>query len=399
MSKITGGMLGLVELTDAQQLIDIHGTSSFKTLRDAYFDRLKDWVREKDQWRVLDNNQFCVILKDINSQGELELAAAKLGRLFEQPHYHFGRAVPLEVTAGFVHLQDDKPDFSLATQRAGMALRQAKKSARLFDVYTPQCEQSVGEEQKLVEALEAAVERGEFHLYYQPKVHAAYRSLLGAEALIRWHTADKQVIIPERFIGVAERHEVIKPMTWWVIKSAAARLARWPEELSVSVNVPPPLLMESEILSVVSDALAIHDITPSRLCIEVTESIMVDNPEIILQQLARLSEIGVKISLDDFGTGFCSLAYFRDLPVDEIKIDKSFVLRMLESDKDLAIVKAVIDLAHNFSMRVVAEGVENMEIAHRLADLGCDVLQGYVFDRPLPADEFDRQYGVNGIRH
>jgi len=143
---------------------------------------------------------------------------------------------------------------------------------------------------------------------------------------------------------------------------------------------------------VVQDALAIHGVAPARLNLEVTESIMVDNQNVMLTQLARLRDIGVKISIDDFGTGFSSLAYFRDLPVDEIKIDKSFVMHMLESEKDHAIVKAVIDLAHNFSLKVVAEGVESMEIAERLADMRCDILQGYVFDKPLPVEEFERQY-------
>jgi EAL domain-containing protein (putative c-di-GMP-specific phosphodiesterase class I) len=280
-----------------------------------------------------------------------------------------------------------------------MALRQARRSARLFDIYTPSCEQTANEERELVQALEGALERGEFHLYFQPKVHAGYRSLLGAEALMRWHTRNRQVMTPDHFIAAAERNEVIKPMSWWAIKAAVARLARWPEQLSMSVNITPPLLMDHDILSVISDSLAIHDVASSRLCLEVTESVMVDSPEIVMSQLNKLREIGVKISLDDFGTGFCSLAYLSDLPVDEIKIDKSFVMRMLDSDKDHAIVKAVIDLAHNFSLRVVAEGVENVQIADRLADLGCDVLQGYVFDRPLTAEDFDRSYGINAARH
>jgi EAL domain-containing protein (putative c-di-GMP-specific phosphodiesterase class I)/GGDEF domain-containing protein len=399
MGKSNGNMLGLVELTDAQHLIERHGTSSFNTLRDVYIERLKEWVRAKDQWRVLDNNRFCVILRDISSEGELELAAAKLGRLFEPPHYQFGRAIPLGVTAGFAPVMASGEDLKLATHRADLALRNARRCARLFDLYTPQCEGSAEDESKLVQALETAVERGELELYYQPKVHAGYRSLLGAEALVRWHTPDRRVISPEQFIAVAERNQVIGPMTWWAIKSAVARLARWPEQLSVSVNVSPALLMADEIQSVISDALAIHGVAPQRLCLEVTESLLVENPDLALYQLGRLSDLGVRISLDDFGTGFCSLSYFRDLPVDEVKIDKSFVSRMLESEKDHAIVKAVIDLAHNFSLQVVAEGVESMEIAERLGALGCDVLQGYVFDRPLPVNEFDREYALGKPRH
>jgi EAL domain-containing protein (putative c-di-GMP-specific phosphodiesterase class I) len=126
----------------------------------------------------------------------------------------------------------------------------------------------------------------------------------------------------------------------------------------------------------------------------VTENIMINNQDVMLSQLARLRDAGVRISIDDFGTGFSSLAYFRDLPVDEIKIDQSFVRRMLVSEKDYAIVKAVIDLANNFSLKVVAEGVESIEIADRLAEMRCDILQGYVFDRPLPVEQFEAEYRV-----
>jgi EAL domain-containing protein (putative c-di-GMP-specific phosphodiesterase class I)/GGDEF domain-containing protein len=394
ISPTKNSVLGLVELVDTDDLFELHAATSSRLLREVFHDRLKGWVRSKDQWRLLDNNRVCVILKDIGSQGELELAAAKLGRIFKEPHYHQGRPMPLEVSAGFAAVNGRHKDLSLAMQQAGMALKQAKKSSQLFDVYSPECGMNAGDERRLVKQLEIALEQGALQLYYQPKVHAGYRSLIGAEALMRWHTKDNKVITPDQFMDVAERHEIIKPMTWWAIKSAVARLARWPGELSIAVNISPSLLLEGEILSVVQDALEIHGVTPARLNLEVTESIMVDNQDVMLSQLARLRELGVKTSIDDFGTGFSSLAYFRDLPVDEIKIDKSFVLRMLESEKDHAIVKAVIDLAHNFSMKVVAEGVENLDIANRLAELRCDILQGHVFDRPLPVEEFERQYRV-----
>lgn len=385
-------VLGLVELSDSNDSGGYNSGRAQGVMRDVFQDRLKGWVRSKDQWRLLNNNRVCVILKDIGSQGELELAAAKLGRIFEEPHFHMGRAVPMAVTAGFAEINDNGRDMKLAMQQAGMALTQAKKSHRLFDVYSEQCNGNNQNERELVSRLEKALEVGELQLYYQPKVHAAFHTLVGAEALMRWHTEDGQVITPDKFIDVAERNDVIKPMTRWAIKSAVGRLARWPKELSIAVNVSPKLLLEDDIPAVVRDALDIYGVRAQRLNLEVTESIMVDNQKIMLEQLARLREIGVKISIDDFGTGFSSLAYFRDLPVDEIKIDKSFVLSMLESEKDLAIVKAVIDLAHNFSMKVVAEGVETKEIAERLADLRCDVLQGYFFDKPLPAEQFTQHY-------
>ena len=236
------------------------------------------------------------------------------------------------------------------------------------------------------------MELGELELYFQPKIHAGFRNLLGAEALMRWHTSEKEVLTPDRFIGVAERNEVIRPMTWWAIKSAISRLSRWPDGLSIAVNVPPTLLLDDEILAVVRDSLEIHGVRAQRLNLEVTESVMVDNQAIMFTQLVRLRKLGVRISIDDFGTGFSSMAYFRDLPADEIKIDKGFVIPMLSSAKDHAIVKAVIDLAHNFSLKVVAEGVEDEDIATRLTNLRCDILQGYHFDRPILIEDFEKRY-------
>ena len=176
------------------------------------------------------------------------------------------------------------------------------------------------------------------------------------------------------------------------IKSAISRLSRWPQELSIAVNIAPTLLLDDEILAVVRDSLEIHRVRAHRLNLEVTENVMVDNQGTMFTQLARLRELGVRISIDDFGTGFSSLAYFRDLPADEIKIDKGFVIPMMSSEKDFAIVKAVIDLAHNFSLKVVAEGVEDEEIATTLTNMRCDVLQGYLFDRPLIIEDFEKRH-------
>ena len=200
--------------------------------------------------------------------------------------------------------------------------------------------------------------------------------------------------MPKRF-GAARNHYPPKSSANSnVIKSAVSRLARWHSDMSIAVNIAPTLLLDDEIQSVIEDVLELYGVAPQRLTLEVTEQIMVDKQEIVLAQLARLRKAGLRIALDDFGTGFSSLAYFRDLPVDEIKIDQSFVRNMLTSKKDLAIVKAIIDLAHNFSLKVVAEGVETIEIADKLAAMKCDVLQGYVFDKPLEVRTFEQQYGI-----
>jgi len=393
MMTSTNKVLGIVELDD-EEADDVRSQNLSRVRHDAFCSRLTGWVRAKDEWSFLNRNRACVILHDIGSRGELDLATAKLRRVFKEPHYHLGEALPLVVTAGFTEYNQQTTDLAMALQQAGIALNQAKQTDKLFKVYSPQKARSLREENQLLERMHIALERGEFQLYYQPKVHAGFRTLIGAEALIRWHTPDGEVIPPDKFIDLAEKSDIIKPMTWWAIKSAVNRLARWPKALSIAVNVCPSLLLENDILAVVGDALDLFGVEPSRLNLEVTEKIMIDNQDLMLAQLARLREMGVRISIDDFGTGFSSLSYFRDLPVDEIKIDQSFVRHMLVSKKDYAIVKAVIDLAHNFSLKVVAEGVESLDIADRLAKMRCDILQGYVFDKPLPVEEFEQHYRV-----
>jgi len=385
--------LGLVEMAN-EKADDIRSQTTNRILHEAFSDRLNGWIRSKDEWSFLDNNRACVILKDISSRGELELATAKLDRVFKEPYSHLGKTLQLTVSAGFTELGDCDVDMDLAMRQAGAALNEAKQSDKLFKIYSPQKEMTIREECQLLKDMQAALELGEFQLYYQPKVHAGYRNLIGAEALIRWHTKEGEVITPDKFIDLAERNQIIAPITWWAIKSAVSRLARWPESLSIAVNICPSLLLENDILAVVTDALELYGVDANRLNLEVTENIMINNQDVMLAQLARLRDAGVRISIDDFGTGFSSLAYFRDLPVDEIKIDQSFVHRMLISKKDYAIVKAVIDLAHNFSLKVVAEGVESMEIADRLAEMRCDILQGYIFDRPLPVEQFEAEYRI-----
>lgn len=393
-SAQANSVFGVVELLEDENSVDVYSSVAFKEAQAQFEHRLKKWVRSKDECQPLKNNRVCVILKDIRTKSELDLAAAKLARIFREPHKYLGREISMSVTAGFAAFRSSNTDMSVPMAQAGLALRQAKNSSKSFELYSAKSSSSTEEQQKLLKKVEGGLERGEFQLYFQPKLHAGYRTLVGAEALLRWRIDDNKLISPDDFIELAERNEVIKPLTWWAIKSSVARLALWPNEMSIAVNITPSLLLDDDVISVVRDALEIYGVKASRLTLEVTEKIMVDNQQVMLEQLAKLRKMGVRISLDDFGTGYSSLAYFRDLPVDEIKIDQVFVMRMLKSEKDMAIVKAVIDLAHNFSMKVVAEGVETKALADQLTEMRCDILQGYVFDKALPIEEFEKQYGL-----
>lgn len=398
MSEGKGSTLAIVELSHRDYLIDRYGPLSFKLLYEAFLERLANWVRSCDQSRPLGENRFLAILNGVSGDAELQLAAAKLTRLFEPPIDLLGEAVPVEVHAGFAPLEPGHQDSSSALHHARYALWQAKRSSTPCHIYDPGKNNRFSDERKFVAEIEAALELGEMRLYYQPKIHARFHSLVGTEALLRWHTSDRGVLPPNHFIPLAEKHAVIRPLTWWALKSAIARLARWPENLSTAVNITPDLLHDNEIVTIVADALSLYGITASRLTLEVTERIMTNDPVKAYAVLSQLQQLGVRISIDDFGTGFSSLAQFRDLPADELKIDQSFVIPMLKSEKNLAIVKAIIDLAHNFSLKVTAEGVETEAIAERLSELGCDILQGYLFDKPLPVELFEKRYQLQGLQ-
>ncbi len=236
--------------------------------------------------------------------------------------------------------------------------------------------------------IEEGLSQGEFVLYHQPKAHLGFGNIVGAEALMRWHVPGRGVVSPLEFIPTAERSELIRPMTWFALKAAVAECRQWPQEIGVAVNIAPTLLDDPELVRVVHDALAIFGVAPGRLTLEVTESGLASNPARAFEVLSGLRDQGVRVAIDDFGTGYSSFAHFRDIPADELKIDRSFVSKMLRSDADARIVKAIIDLAHNFGMKVVAEGVEDAATAERLKTLTCDYLQGFWLAKPMPPIEF-----------
>jgi EAL domain-containing protein (putative c-di-GMP-specific phosphodiesterase class I) len=391
MSGTTNRFLGLVELVNRSGEDNNKATSQI--MHDVFGHRLNDWLRNNDQWSFLNDNRACVILRDIDSKDELEIAAAKLDSAFKEPHYHLGQALPLSVTAGFTEFNDQTSDLAQAMQEAGIALNQAKQSENLFQIFTGAHPDTSQENSEHLQEMQLALQQNEFHLHYQPKVHAGLRTLIGAEALIHWHHSERGIMAPDTFIELATKHNVMKPIMRWAIKSAVSRLARWPEQLSIALDISTSLL-DDEMLCLIKDVLTAFDVKASRLHLEISEHLGVGDQQLMHSKLCGLHALGVTISIDNFGTGSSSLAHFRDLPINEVKIDRSFVERMLLSGKDYAIVKTIIDLAHSFSLKVVAEGVDSIEIADRLTEMHCDILQGNAFDNPLPAEEFAAEYRI-----
>jgi EAL domain-containing protein (putative c-di-GMP-specific phosphodiesterase class I) len=241
--------------------------------------------------------------------------------------------------------------------------------------------------------LRRAVEQGELRLFLQPKLALADRRVIGAEALVRWMHPARGLVPPVQFIPFAEQSGFIRTLTQWVFEEAARQwqtLADDGADFVLSVNLSTRDLTDPDLPRKFGATLGRHRVPPSALCLEITESAIMDDPQRALATLDTLAAMGFKLSIDDFGTGYSSLAYLKRLPVDELKIDQSFV-RNMQSDKDDAmIVRSTIDLAHNLGLTVVAEGVENAVAWTMLRELDCDHAQGYHMGRPMPADEFAR---------
>lgn len=382
---------GIVRLSGLGGLMRSIGEASCELYMLQFEKRLEQVVRPGDKLIKLAVDKYCLLLHGVNERNLVDLAAAKLERELDRPVEIVGERLFFKINVGFA-----VPDGKVQSNRE---LFQTAESALKFAITTNQSCVVVepGEltekrpDPYLLPRLEQALELGEFVLYYQAKIGAAYQSVVGAEGLVRWHDSiKKEVVPPGVFIETIENSDLIKPLTETLIRSGVARCATWSNPLSVSINVPPTLLDTADVVAVANDALDFYGLSASRLILEITER--GELPPHALAQLEALREIGVKISIDDFGTGQCSLSYFRDLPADEVKIDLSFVRAMRTSHKDKSIVRGCIDLAHHCGIQVVAEGVEDEATALELKRMGCDTLQGYWFGRPLNVTEFEQAH-------
>ncbi len=261
-----------------------------------------------------------------------------------------------------------------------------------FETYSRQCEAGSKDALSFESDLHRALSRDELRLHFQPKVDVETGCVRGAEALLRWEHSEKGLISPGAFIPLAEETGLIVPFGSWVLHTACQQLAKWCDagwnELGISVNVASLQLKDGNLLSVVREALDATRIDPARLTLELTESAVIENAKENIEALTRIRGLGVQLSLDDFGTGYSSLSYLDRLPIDEFKIDRSFVARIDAEGDDAPIVSAVIAMARHLGLKVVAEGVEKEAQRNYLKQQRCDLYQGYLFAKPLPADEF-----------
>jgi diguanylate cyclase (GGDEF)-like protein len=352
--------------------------------------RLQGVLRKSDTVARLGGDEFAALLPSVEYEDGITIVAEKIVEVMSKPIVIEGHSLTIGVSIGVVHCPRDGDNPNLLMRRADVAMYKAKRQSKGYLFYEQSMDSHSLFELTMEAELRKAVEAGSFELHYQPKIDIQSKRILGVEALIRWIHPEHGFIAPDQFIPLAEQSGLIHPITEWVLNTALAQANKWQRQgmdIGVAVNLSAYSLNDATLLDMVATALAVSDVPARLLTLELTESAIMSDASCALDILTRLDAMGVRLSVDDFGTGYSSLAYLKRLPVDEIKIDKSFVMDMMEDANDAVIVRSTIDLAHNMGMKVVAEGIENSEIWDRLSELHCNMGQGFYMCRPCQAKD------------
>jgi diguanylate cyclase (GGDEF)-like protein len=346
--------------------------------------RLQAAVRESDTVARLGGDEFAVMLPGIEQSGA-ELTARKLIAAVQEPLTIEGLNLDVHGSVGIAISPGHGVEAALLVQRADVAMYVAKEDRSGCVVYAPELDRHSPERLALMGDFRHAIARGELRVVYQPKINVKTREVFGVEALVRWQHPQLGLILPERFIPMAEQTGAVRPLTLWMLERALQQSLEWKRsgyELVAAVNLSPRNLHDAELPERVRALLELLGAPASLLELEITESVIMSDPLRSLQVLTRLSRMGLRLAVDDFGTGYSSFSYLRKLPVHEIKIDKSFIDDMSENG-DEVIVQSTIELAHNLGLTCVAEGIQDQATLERLAVLGCDSAQGDFISPPL----------------
>jgi diguanylate cyclase (GGDEF)-like protein/PAS domain S-box-containing protein len=336
----------------------------------------------------LGGDELAVLLPETDERAAIA-AADKIVAVLNQPFSLDGQLFDIGSSIGIALYPDHGEDPAVLMRRADIAMYAAKRGGDGYVMYTPALEQSNPNRVALTHELRTAIATNQLVLHYQPQIHLESKCAEHLEALVRWNHPEHGFMAPDTFIPVAEESGLIRPLTAWVLNEALRQVAFWSQEgydIRVSVNLSTRSLHDPEIVDTVRDCLERWSVSATNLALEITESAFILDPDRAFDTATRLHNLGVRLSIDDFGTGYSSLAYLKRLPIDEVKIDRSFVTDVTVNVDSAFIVRSVIDLAHNLGIQVVAEGVEDGTILDSLAAQDCELAQGYYISRPLTAD-------------
>ncbi|HWX06463.1 MAG TPA: EAL domain-containing protein [Bradyrhizobium sp.] len=382
-----------LDLDQFKAVNDTFGHPAGDKLLKIVADRLRGLVRETDTIARMGGDEFVIVQAPISDPADATSLAQRVIEVIGEPFDIDGHQAMIGASIGIAVGPNDglRPDRLL--RNADLALYRAKGDGRgTFRFFEAAMDLQMQTRRIMEQDLRKALQAGEFELYYQPVVNLARNAISGFEALIRWNHPVKGLVSPASFIPLAEEIGFIVPIGEWVIRQACTTAAQWPQDLHVAVNISAAQFRSPGLMQVIVGALGASGLAPTRLEIEITETVLLQNRETTLAVLHQLRALGIRIAMDDFGTGYSSLTYLQCFPFDKIKIDRSFVKDIAENTGSLNIVRAVAAMANGMGMTATAEGVETAEQLQTITSEGCTEMQGFLFSKPLPASEIERRF-------
>ncbi|MBL8630468.1 MAG: EAL domain-containing protein [Rhodospirillaceae bacterium] len=355
-------------------------------------ENLKLIVKQSDMVARHSSSMFALLLPNAGS-AQLNPAVVRILESFNEPMNVDGNAIDVTAWIGEACYPEHGTDGRTLLQRADTAIFEAKKGAQHYALYDPQLDPYKPERLSMMGELRQGLDRGEFRLYYQPKIDIASEKITAAEALIRWIHPVRGFMPPDSFIPLAEQTGSIQKLTSWALDTAIKQVAAWKPkgiDIKVAINLSARDLSNRHLPIEIERLLKLHGVGIQQLILEITESAVMEDPKQSMEVLSALNKMGATLSIDDYGTGYSSMSYLKSLPVQEIKIDKSFVLKLSSNKGDEILVRSTIDLGHNLGLKVTAEGVEDRASLDILKQYGCETGQGYHISKPIPADDFEK---------
>jgi diguanylate cyclase (GGDEF)-like protein len=379
----------IIDVRDFRTINRVYGFSCGDALLEHIFAELLSLSSSPDLCYHLSNDEFAVLIPNMNTPSLTGLAANKIANELNKDFFWQDVDLVVNVNIGACAI-DALGTTEMLVLGAEHALSKAKKDNLIFHIDSIDTLQDDKSELALRADFKRALYENELELFYQPKISLHSDQQFTSEALLRWRHPERGFVPPDTMLPISEKIGLSLELTQWVLNTAFRQLKQWPGKGSpnIAINISAKVVDSPELLNIVKSSLKIWDMDPGKVTLEVTESAIIDDKKSSFKNLMQLRDLGVRVSIDDFGTGYSSLEYFKDIPADELKIDRSFVTHIDSDDADRKIVSHIIDLAHSFKMGVVAEGIETAEALEIVTSMGCDYGQGYFISRPIPFPDY-----------